>query len=193
MEGTGELPATPSRRADALSLVRGIRERLRAEPVDVRRTWQVLAGAVLVAAGPIVMLLGYAGAARTPYIEEQIPYVISGGLVGLGMMTLGGFFFWGHWLYRQYERQEYHQARLLEAIQELPARLQAQLLAASGTTADPAPTAALVMTGRGTVVHDPACAVVSSSKTKTKNVTAAAARARGYRPCGICNPALGTG
>jgi hypothetical protein len=36
------------------------------------------------------MLLGWVGAARTAREIEQIPYLISGGIVGLGLVLLGG-------------------------------------------------------------------------------------------------------
>jgi hypothetical protein len=50
----------------------------------------VLPSAVLVTGGFAFMLLGWWGAAHTHREIEQIPYLISGGLVGLGMVLLGG-------------------------------------------------------------------------------------------------------
>lgn len=51
----------------------------------------VAPGAVLVVAGFCLMLLGWWGAAHTHRQIEQIPYLISGGLLGLGLVVLGGF------------------------------------------------------------------------------------------------------
>ena len=52
--------------------------------------WMLIPGSILVFLGFIVMLLGWVGAARTAREIEQIPYLISGGLVGLALVVLGG-------------------------------------------------------------------------------------------------------
>ncbi|WP_019875763.1 hypothetical protein [Sporichthya polymorpha] len=54
----------------------------------LRLQWDraVAVGAVVLAA--VVLLLGYLGTARTEYIAGQIPYLISGGLVGLMLLTV---------------------------------------------------------------------------------------------------------
>jgi hypothetical protein len=52
--------------------------------------WMLVPGSILVFLGFIVMLLGWVGAARTAREIEQIPYLISGGIVGLGLVLLGG-------------------------------------------------------------------------------------------------------
>jgi len=162
----------------------GIRARVRLDPIDLRQTWQVLAGSILIAAGIAAIVIGYVGAARTPYIEEQVPYLISGGLLGLGLMVVGAFFFWGHWLYRQYERNEYHQGRLLEAVRQLQGAsgpgIGGEIAAGNG---------ALVVTGKGSVVHDASCPVVAG-KQGVRTVTAAEASESGYKACRICEPAL---
>jgi len=38
---------------------------------------------VCLAVGVLALILGYIGASDTPYVVEQIPYVISGGITGL--------------------------------------------------------------------------------------------------------------
>lgn len=50
----------------------------------------VLPGSVAVVGGFIVMFLGWYGAARSYPEVAQIPYIISGGFVGLGLVILGG-------------------------------------------------------------------------------------------------------
>ena len=52
-------------------------------------------------------------------VQQQIPYLVSGSFVGLGCMVVGGFFFWGHWLYRIYDQADLHheeQQQILELI-----------------------------------------------------------------------------
>jgi hypothetical protein len=44
---------------------------------------------VLIGAGALALLLGYLGVKDTAYVVEQLPYVISGGLLGLFLLGLG--------------------------------------------------------------------------------------------------------
>lgn len=52
--------------------------------------WMLIPGSILVFLGFVVMTLGWVGAARTPREIEQVPYLISGGLIGLALVLLGG-------------------------------------------------------------------------------------------------------
>jgi hypothetical protein len=49
----------------------------------------VSAGVLLVVAGFVALFLGWNGAAGVDHIEGQLPYVISGGLVGIGLIGAG--------------------------------------------------------------------------------------------------------
>ena len=71
-----------------------------------------LAGSLLMPLGLIAIGLGWFGAAHTPYSFEQVAYVISGGILGLAMTTLGGFLFFGSWLAR-IAHQQRQQTELL--------------------------------------------------------------------------------
>lgn len=48
-----------------------------------------VAGGVAVAVGLLALLLGYLGVAGTAYPAEQIPYVLSGGVLGIVLIGLG--------------------------------------------------------------------------------------------------------
>ena len=52
--------------------------------------WMLVPGSLAVLAGFVAMVLGWVGAARTAREIEQIPYLISGGLIGLALVVLGG-------------------------------------------------------------------------------------------------------
>jgi len=54
--------------------------------------------ASLVTSGLCLILLGWLGAARSTVVEEQVPYLISGGLLGLALATVGAVTFFAHWL-----------------------------------------------------------------------------------------------
>ena len=49
----------------------------------------VSAGVLLVIAGFIALFLAWNGASAKDYIEGQLPYLISGGLVGMGLIGAG--------------------------------------------------------------------------------------------------------
>jgi MFS family permease len=57
-------------------------------------------GAVLLPAGLVVIMLGWYGAARTPHLYDQLSYLISGGLLGLALVFVGGMLFFGTWISR---------------------------------------------------------------------------------------------
>jgi hypothetical protein len=87
-----------SRRDDVAARVTARRERFRgavarlserAHSTQLLRML-VLPGAFCVLAGFVLMFLGWYGAAHTARQIEQIPYLISGGFVGLGLVFVGG-------------------------------------------------------------------------------------------------------
>src|SRR3954470_23667987 len=59
-----------------------------------------LVGALIMPLGLILVIMGWWGAAHTPYNFEQVPYLISGGLLGIGLCVVGGFLFFGAWIAR---------------------------------------------------------------------------------------------
>lgn len=65
--------------------------------------------AALMTSGLAIIVLGWAGAARSTLVEEQIPYLISGGLLGVALATVGALTLFAHWLtvlVREGRRQE---------------------------------------------------------------------------------------
>ena len=78
----------------------------------------VLAG-IIAPLGLVVVVLGWWGASNTPYDFEQVPYLISGGLLGLGLVFLGSFFYFAHWLTQLVKEHREQSAAILAAIQRL--------------------------------------------------------------------------
>jgi hypothetical protein len=143
--------------------------------------WLAIAGALLVAVGIPFIILGWYGAAHTPYTFEQIPYMISGGLLGLALTILGGLFYFAFWMTRQV--QETH--RTAEQTQQVFRRLEE--LAASNGHAPGAITAVagtFVTTSKGNMFHRPDCVVVKD-RTDVRRVTGTE---EGLKPCKICDP-----
>jgi hypothetical protein len=105
----------------------------RAESTDLLR-WVLLPGAIAMVSGFVLMILGWVGASRTFREIEQIPYLISGGLVGLGLVIVGALLlasaFWMVLLQKFEQEAEERARRQTEALEARLAEL----------TAPPAPT-----------------------------------------------------
>lgn len=55
----------------------------------VRLQWDRVAAWVAVGLGLIVLLVGWIGVSGTEYPAEQIPYIVSGGLLGVFLLGIG--------------------------------------------------------------------------------------------------------
>ena len=172
-----------------------------AEKYDVRNSWQVIAGAILIPLGVVFILLGWYGAAHARVVQQQIPYMVSGSFVGLGCMILGGLLFFGHWLYRIYDQADLHHEEQQRVLETIAAALLAQrgegvgaaVAAASvgaGAGGAPAGSGAAATTyyatSSGTVYHRADCAVIAHHPEDLKVLGPAATV--GMRPCQICLP-----
>lgn len=79
----------------------------------------LILGGVLAPAGVVVVLLGWYGASHTSYSFEQLPYVISGGLLGLALVFIGCFFYFAHWLTQLVKEHREQSAAILAALERL--------------------------------------------------------------------------
>ena len=82
----------------------------------------LLAG-IIAPLGLIVVVLGWWGASKTSYPFEQTPYLISGGMLGLGLVFLGSFFYFAHWLTQLVKEHREQSASLLAALERLSEKL----------------------------------------------------------------------
>ena len=80
-------PPGASRRARFRAAVGDLADRTSSD--DLIR-WMLVPGSLAVLLGFGLMVLGWVGASHTARQIEQIPYLISGGLVGLALVILGG-------------------------------------------------------------------------------------------------------
>jgi hypothetical protein len=55
----------------------------------VRSLWDRIGAAVCIAVGALCLLFGWLGVRSTAYVAEQIPYVLTGGVLGLFFLGLG--------------------------------------------------------------------------------------------------------
>jgi hypothetical protein len=75
----------------------------------IRAFWDRIAAWALIGVGAVLLLVGWLGVRDTPYIEEQVPYVISAGFTGLALIGIGATL----WLSADL-RDEWHRLRALE-------------------------------------------------------------------------------
>src|SRR5206468_1857962 len=54
--------------------------------------------ACLMTAGIVAIIIGWLGAAHGLLVEEQVPYLISGGLLGVALSLIGSVTLLAHWL-----------------------------------------------------------------------------------------------
>jgi hypothetical protein len=146
----------------------------------------LLVGAVSVPIGLVFILLGYWGAAHVSRVIQQIPYALSGGLLGLALVLAGGFAFFASWLarvqrdqHRLTDRVENQTAVLTDALGRIEA-----LLGEQGPNRNGARKLALVRTPGGSLVHEPTCSIVAGRGDLI------AVSAGDLVPCKICGPSV---
>lgn len=167
------------------------RLRRRASNLPAER-WLLVAGWVLLPLGAVLIILAWYGAAHTTRVWQQVPYAISGGLLGLGFMLAGGFGYFAYWLTKLVDdgrRQSAEAVRLAERSIEALERIEAALAGGSSVSRRANPSSrngTLVATRSGNMAHRPECPMVAG-KTDLRRVGRGT---RGLRPCLICEPDL---
>lgn len=136
-----------------------------------------LAGALLLPLGLIVIGLGWYGVAHTPYTYDQLAYVVSGGILGLGITFVGGFLYFGSWLARIAADQREAQARLGDTLLVLADAV------AHGETQDAA--TITVVAGDGRTRHRADCSLLAG-RTDLRPVGPAEVS---LPACRLCHPA----
>lgn len=84
-------------------------------------------GTMLMTAGIAAILFAWWGVAHTGYVFEQIPYVVSGGILGVGLIGVGGFLYFGSWLVKLLEEQRQTTYALLQLLEDRDAERVNQL------------------------------------------------------------------
>jgi hypothetical protein len=91
-------------------------------------------GGLLLPIGVITIIIGWYGASHTPKIYEQNDYLISGGLLGLGLVFIGGFLYFGYWMTRQIRTTNSATQQTLRALSRIEAQLGAGAHSANGNS-----------------------------------------------------------
>jgi len=154
---------------------------------QVLQTVLFAAGAVLLPLGLVVIILGWYGASKTPYQYDQLSYLISGGVFGLGLTFCGGFLYFGAWLARIAADQRDASRQLSDTLLVLADVVSRNNALAQGrSTASQLPDAGsvLVFAGQGNTLHRADCPLLSGRD----DLRPAGAHADGSTPCRVCQP-----
>lgn len=90
-----------------------------------------MAALFMIPSGLALIILGWYGAANTVFVFEQIPYVVSGGVLGAAFLIGGAVIYVGVWI----ERVAHQQRRQAEQMSELLALLRGDIQELTTATA----------------------------------------------------------
>ncbi len=139
-------------------------------------TMQLAVG--LAAIGFLLIVLGWNGAASLDRVPGQLPYLISGGVAGLGLVFTG-------LVLALVQESRRNTSLMLAKLDEVGRAVERSGTAGGGPTAVPMDGSA-VIAGR-TTYHQPDCNVVEG-RSDLQPMAADAAVERGLAPCRICEP-----
>ncbi len=83
------------------------------------RKWMETIGMLLIVFGFVCILLGWYGASHSPYLYQEIPYLISGGLLGVALVIGGGVFVRCAWSMRQVEEDRRNALAIVRSVDRL--------------------------------------------------------------------------
>ncbi|MBV9412944.1 MAG: hypothetical protein JO148_15235 [Acidimicrobiia bacterium] len=181
----GESAAPYVEEEDLAKGLAGLRRRAGMLPTD---KWLAIAGGVLMPLGVILVFIGWYGAAHTTRLFEEIPYLISGGLLGIVLSTIGAALYFGYWLTRIVagERQTIEVLARIEAkLDSAPAGSGVASAPRTGAAAS-TPAGTFVATRTGSMFHRADCPVVADRpKSELRTVKLPATS---MSPCKLCAP-----
>jgi len=159
--------------------------------------WEVIrpyAGWGLAVLGAVFIVVGWIGISGESLVAKQMPYLISGGVGGVALVGLGVLFLGT-------EERQRDRARI-DQLEAMVADLHSVLLTRADTPASQTPPASeqsapaaasgsdgLVALPVGQSFHRSDCVMVQG-KSNAEPITPGAARARGLKPCRLCEPTM---
>jgi hypothetical protein len=108
----------------------------------LRAEWDRVLGFSLIALGAVLLVLGYLGVSGSPYVAEQLSYIVSGGLGGLFLLGAGATLLILADLHDEWRKLDRVEAMLSGEI-PFPTRPQTNGAASPSPSAAPAGSAAL--------------------------------------------------
>jgi hypothetical protein len=154
----------------------------------MKNSWAKVAGLLGIAyciVGFFLVFLGWNGTASKDDTPAQIPYVVSGGIAGLGLIIVGSALIVAHSL--RTDRVELRGAidDLRAAVERSGGTSGASVAATAGASGS-AGESDIVLAGSESY-HRPGCSLIEG-QSDVVSMTSAEAVAAGRSPCRICNP-----
>ena len=158
----------------------------------VRRATRPVWGWILVGLGLLLVLMGYLGISREALVAKQLPYLISGGILGLALVGFGAMLVGTEDLKRTQERIDHLEDLVADLHAVLLSRPDAPPISANGESAGqhaPSSKSAVTLMALpgGQSYHRAECSMVEG-KREAKPITSGAARRQGLKPCRLCEP-----
>ena len=158
---------------------------LRSRAVDPTKLERriAIAGATMAAGGFALVLLGWYGASHTSRVYLQIPYLISGGLLGVVLAVAGGSAFLASWITRLVLEERARSDQVLAVARDTAAtlaRIEALLDGGAGAVVGGEH---LVATPAGKLAHRPTCPTV----TGRSDLRRVSLDEPGLSPCRMCD------
>src|SRR4051794_5637428 len=120
--------------------------------------WMLVVGGTLLPLGVLLVLLGWYGASHTVLLFEQVPYLISGGVLGLALVIAGGFVYFAYWMTLLVRENRTTREDMQAVLLRMEALLQAQAQPQTRRTSSSSVAAtSLGATQTGTMGHPPDC------------------------------------
>ena len=174
-------PGRPQTLAEAVARIKA-----RATRIDLPRALAI-GGASGIVLGFGLILLAWYGAAHTPFLFEQVPYMISGGLLGVALVFVGGFLYFAFWMTRSIQESRAQAKRTADVLDKIHGLLASgAVFGAAAEAGAPSTNGEYVVTEKGTMFHRRDCTVVAGRE-DLRVVSAES----GLEPCKVCDP-LGT-
>jgi hypothetical protein len=143
-----------------------------------------LLGLLFVVGGFVLIGLGWDGASQQDCVECQLPYLLSGGAAGLGLIVFGCSMLVVAQIKAERIRLGAYVNQVAAAVQPAAAPKPATTTAAAAATNGDG----MVAAGRSTY-HRPDCALVRG-KDDLELISVETADGRGLEPCRACEPAV---
>jgi hypothetical protein len=156
----------------------------------VARATRPVWGWTFLGVGFILMIVGYLGVSREALVAKQLPYLISGGILGVAFVVFGAMLVGSEDLKRASERIDRLEQLVGDLHAALLARPDAPAFGESGSANGEAATAdesGLLALPDGHSYHRAGCSMIQG-KRQAQTVTASDARRRGLKPCRLCEP-----
>src|SRR3954470_10799412 len=148
--------AAAERQTRLATRVKTLRTRAAAGQLD---RWLLVVGGVLLPLGVLLIVLGWVGASRTILPFEQIPYLVSGGLLGLAFVIIGGFVYFAYWQTLLVRDNRAERQDLLDALGRIERLLANGAVAGGNGRATSYDEEQLVATETGSMIHRQDCPV----------------------------------